>query len=85
MKQLLTSVRELAQINTLIANLRRSVELLTFDIDFEEQRARVRDLSDPAYPILARQLRVRRDNLNTTIAALRARAPDQAHPERLAG
>jgi hypothetical protein len=58
------------QIATLIGNLSRSVELLTVDIEHEEARAGVRDLSDPTYPVLARSLRTRRDNLWATIAAL---------------
>jgi hypothetical protein len=73
MNQLETSLKELAQIKTLITTLSRSVDLLSWDIDAEEERSRLRDLSDPAYPILARTLRARRDNLSTTIAALRDR------------
>jgi hypothetical protein len=60
------------QIATLIGGLSRSVELLTVDIDHEEARAGVRDLSDPTYPVLARSLRVRRDNIGATIASLEA-------------
>jgi hypothetical protein len=64
------------QIATLIGNLSRSVELLTVDIEHEEARAGVSDLSDPAYPVLARSLRVRRDNIGATIALLEnLRAP----------
>jgi hypothetical protein len=37
------------QIATLIGSLSRSVELLTVDIEHEEARAGVRDLSDPSY------------------------------------
>jgi hypothetical protein len=58
------------QIETLIANLSRTVALLTADVEHEEARAGVRDLSDPAYPVLAQSMRVRRDNIRTTIAAL---------------
>jgi hypothetical protein len=58
------------QIATLIGNLSRSVELLTVDIEHEETQAGVRDLSDPVYPVLARSLRVRRDNVRATIAML---------------
>jgi hypothetical protein len=58
------------QIATLIGSLSRSVELLTVDIEHEEARAGVRDLSDPAYPVLARSLRTRRENIGTTIASL---------------
>ena len=60
------------QIATLIGSLSRSVEWLTADIEHEEARAGVRDLSDPAYPVLARSLRVRRENIRVTIAALEA-------------
>ena len=62
------------RIATLIGNLSRSVELLTVDIEHEETQAGVRDLSDPAYPVLARSLRVRRDNLMETISLLEALA-----------
>ena len=64
------------QIATLIGNLSRSMELLTVDIEHEETQAGVHDLSDPAYPVLARSLRVRRDNIRATIAMLEnLRAP----------
>jgi hypothetical protein len=58
------------QIATLIGSLSRSVALLTTDIEHEETRVGVRDLSDPAYPVLARSLRTRRENIGTTIAML---------------
>jgi hypothetical protein len=60
------------QIATLIGSLSRSVELLTVDIDHEEARTGIRDMSDPAYPALAWSLRVRRENIITTIASLEA-------------
>jgi hypothetical protein len=64
------------QIVTLIESLSRSVELLTVHIEHEETRVGVRDVSDPAYPVLARSLRTRRDNIRTTIAMLEnLRAP----------
>jgi hypothetical protein len=65
------AVNEL-QIATLIGSFSRSVALLTVDIEHEEARAGVRDLSDPAYPVLARSLRKRRDNIGVTIASLEA-------------
>ena len=58
------------QIATLIESLLRSVELLTVDIEHEEVRAGVRELSDPGYPVLARSLRTRKDNIRATIASL---------------
>ena len=61
------------QIETLIASLNRSMELLSSDIEIEENRVRVHDVSDPAYPSLARHLRSRRAKLSETIAALRSR------------
>jgi hypothetical protein len=64
------------QIATLIGSLSRSVALLTVDIEHEETRVGVRDLADPAYPVLARSLRARRDNIRVTIAMLEnLRAP----------
>jgi hypothetical protein len=39
----------------------------------EEERARISDRSNSAYPILARTLAARRDNLRDTIAALEQR------------
>ena len=65
-----TAVANRLQIATLIESLMRSVELLTVDVENEETRASVRDLSDPAYPVLARSLRARRDNIRATIASL---------------
>jgi hypothetical protein len=60
------------QIATFIGSLSRSVEILTADIEHEEARAGVRDLADPAYPVLARSLRERRDNIRVTMASLEA-------------
>jgi hypothetical protein len=60
------------KIATLIGNLSRSVEMLTIDIEHEETQAGVRDLADPAYPALAQSLRLRRENIRLTVAALEA-------------
>ncbi len=65
-----TAVANRLQIATLIESLLRSVELLTVDIEHEEVRVGVRDLSDPAYSVLARSLRSRRENISATIASL---------------
>ena len=71
------TLRETAAMNrlriaTLIADLSRSVALLDVDIDYEETRAAIRDLSDPAYPTLAWSLRRRRNKISATIASLEA-------------
>ena len=65
-----TAAANRLQIATLIESLLRSVELLTVDIEHEETRAGIRDVSDPAYPVLARSLRSRRDNIRATSASL---------------
>jgi hypothetical protein len=65
-----TAASNSLQIATLIGSLSRSVALLTVDIEHEEERAGVRDVSDPAYPVLARPLRARRENIGATIAML---------------
>jgi hypothetical protein len=65
--------REVAQIRRVIVDLDRTVQILDCDVATEEERVRVSDRSDPAYPILARALAARRDNLRETIAALEQR------------
>jgi hypothetical protein len=71
-----TAATNRLQIATLIGDLSRSVEVLTADIEHEEMRSGVRDLADPAYPVLARSLRKRRENIGATIAILEnLRAP----------
>ena len=73
-----SAVREVAVINKILADLVRTVQLIEIDIAVEEERARVYDRSDVNYPILARTLIERRDNLKMTIAAL-----EQRHAERV--
>jgi hypothetical protein len=60
------------QIATLIGDLSRKADILTADIEHEETRSGVRDLADPAYSVLARSLRERRENIGATIASLEA-------------
>jgi hypothetical protein len=64
---------DVSWIAALIGNLDRRAQLLDQDIAAEEQRAGVLEASHPAYPILARTLTARRDNLRATIAALEKR------------
>jgi len=66
-----TAAANRLQIATLIESLLRSVELLTVDIEHEETRAGVRDVSDPTYPVLARSL-ARKNNIRATMASLEA-------------
>ena len=67
------ALSEAAQVSALISDLDRPVRIINQDIAAEEERARVSERSDPAYPILARALAARRDNLRDTIAALEQR------------
>jgi hypothetical protein len=68
-----TAVREAATIEAMIADMRRAVELLDRDVGTEEERMRIKDRGDAHYPMLARHLAARRDNLKVTIATLEAR------------
>jgi hypothetical protein len=76
------ALRQAAVIQDVIGDLERTVRILNIDIYAEEERVGVLDRSEPAYPILARTLTARRDNLNVTIAFLaqRLRAITMANP-----
>jgi hypothetical protein len=65
--------RDALQTKELIADINRVVQILDSDIAAEEEQARVFDRSRFDYPILARTLAARRDNLLGTIAALKQR------------
>ena len=68
--------REAVQIWKMIVDIDRTVRLLKCDITTEEERVGISDRSDTAYPILARMLATRRDNLNDTVTALEQRLAD---------
>jgi hypothetical protein len=68
-----TAARELRQISVMLADLDRTLQILDCDIATEEERARVSNPSDAAYPMLARMLTARRDRLKATVAALERR------------
>ncbi len=70
--------REASQIRTIIADLDRTIQLLDRDIGVHEENAMVSDPANFAYPITARDLAARRDNLKITIAALEQRLSDQS-------
>ena len=54
-------------------NLDRTMQVVECDIATEEQRAGIFDPADAKYPVLAKALATRRDNLKVTIAALAQR------------
>jgi hypothetical protein len=68
-----TPAREALQTRALIADITRIVQILDGDIAAEEEQARIFDPSQVEYPMLARTLAARRDNLMDTIAALERR------------
>src|SRR5258707_15725321 len=67
------TTREVTVISKILADLVHAVELIESDIVAEEARARISNRSDAKYPILARSLIERRDNIRMTIAALEQR------------
>ena len=71
-----TPSREAMQTRTLIADIDRVVQILNSDIAAEEEQAGVFDRSLAEYPMVARTLAARRDNLKGTIAALERRLAD---------
>jgi hypothetical protein len=68
-----TALRQAAVIRGMMHDLGRTIQFLDIDISTEEERGRIFDRSDPAYPILARTLTARRDNLIVTVADLEER------------
>lgn len=68
-----TQSRRAALVQGMIDDLERTVQILSIYISTEEERVRVFDRSVAAYPIIARTLIARRDNLLVTIDALRQR------------
>jgi hypothetical protein len=62
--------RTTMKLRTLINDLRWRIRLLDADIHDEEKRTGISNVSDTAYPILARNLRTRRGNLLATITML---------------
>jgi hypothetical protein len=64
------SANSTLQLGIFIAELHRFVQSIEADIQFEEERSRVFDVSSATYSVQARQLRNRRDNLIATISLL---------------
>lgn len=71
----LNNPRTTLKLQSLIADLRWQVQLLESDIQDEQKRTGIFDVSSIAYPTLARNLRARRDNLLVTIALLEGQLP----------
>lgn len=71
------ALKQAAKIRALICDLDRVVRILESDIASEEEFARVADPCSGAYPMLARVMMARRDNLKETITALELRLPPQ--------
>ena len=67
---LLNHSRTAMKLHALISDLRWRVQLLDSDIQDEEKRTGISNVSNAAYPILARNLRTRRGNLLATITML---------------
>jgi len=76
--------REELQTRSLIADIDRIVQIIDSDIAAEEENASVFDRSQAEYPMLARSLAARRDNLKGTIAALEKRLSDMPRELELA-
>jgi hypothetical protein len=68
-----TASKQALLIQSLIDDLERRAQILRVDVSVEEERARVFDRADPSYPMIARSLRVRVENLEVTIADLKNR------------
>jgi hypothetical protein len=62
------------KVGRLVEALSRLVGFLTIDIEEEEKRTSCYDSCDISYPALAQSLRIRRQNLEATIVALKASA-----------
>lgn len=68
-----TALRETTVIRSMLRDLERTIKLLDDDIAAEEERAQIFDIFNARYPILARALVARRDNMKATVAALAQR------------
>ena len=71
--------RTMTQLTVLIADLRQAVRKLEISIEYEEDRARI---FHAPYPILARHLKARRDNLFLTVATLETHLNDPISLQR---
>lgn len=72
------------QLHALISDLRWRAQMLDADILEEERTAGISDPNNLAYPLLAQNLRARRDNLLISIAILESRLDKQINATRAA-
>jgi hypothetical protein len=66
------------QLHALISDLRWRMQMLDADIQEEERRAGISDPKNLAYPMLALNLRARRDNIQMSIMILESRLSSQS-------
>ena len=69
----ISTSRQAAVIRSMVEDLNGTVQILDIEIRTEEERVRVFDKADALYPVLARTLTSRRDNLIVTVADLEKR------------
>jgi hypothetical protein len=72
-RDLEAEIEVLEQMTAQMSELRRRVCDFEIEIEAEKARAHIFDVQIAAYPILARNLRARRDNLLATISLLETR------------
>ena len=82
MQPLFETAHETAVISKILADLVRTVQLIECEIVAQEERTGVSDRSDVKYPMLARTLIERRDNLKMTIDALEQHLAERAPHEQ---
>ncbi|WP_375789690.1 hypothetical protein ACE10Z_21625 [Bradyrhizobium sp. Pha-3] len=69
----------------MLSDLVLTCQQIEADIAAEEARAGIHDRSDRRYPILARSLNERHDNLKGTIAMLERRVTERSQPKLVTG
>jgi hypothetical protein len=70
LNMILFSTSRPAELAALTSELRQIVYSFEISIEGEESRAQISDLANANYPLAARILRVRRDNLLATLSTL---------------
>jgi septation ring formation regulator EzrA len=68
-----TAAQEAELLKTMIADLNRAVQIFEFDRAAEEERSQISDPKNAEYPMLARTIVARRDNIVATIDVLETR------------